>query len=152
ACFNAAVRICKESADPPPRNWDSPQFVDVYSTRCGSVYQLLNPRSELNRVYAPQVVPRLLSGALTYAELGSLPERDLCPAALAEERAKIADRCRAEELAKLGLKVSTIFQCPHCKQRRCTYTEIQRRSLDEPPDYLCECLNPMCRRKFNGQT
>jgi len=148
ACYNAAVRTCKESADPPRRHWDSPQFVDVYSTRCGSVHGLLDPRSATNRSYAPRVVARLLSGELTYAALGSLPERDLCPAALAAERAVIAARSAQRVVAK----ESAIFQCPHCKERRCTYTEVQRRSLDEPPDYVCVCLNERCRRQFNGRT
>lgn len=147
ACYNATVRISKGESDPPRRQWEEPLFVDIYSTRCGSVYGLLDPESTPSRLYDPQVVQRLLSGALTPAEIGQLEERELCPRALAAERAEIAARSAQRVVAK----ESAIFACPHCKERRCTYTEVQRRSLDEPPDYICVCLNERCRRQFTGR-
>jgi len=147
SCYNATVRISKGESDPPRRNWDTPQFIDIYSTRCGAVYCLLDPVSAPCREYGPQVVPRLLAGELAPAALGDLAERDLCPQAMAAERAEIAARCAQRVVAK----ESAIFQCPHCKERRCTYTEVQRRSLDEPPDYICMCLNERCRRQFTGR-
>jgi DNA-directed RNA polymerase subunit M/transcription elongation factor TFIIS len=56
---------------------------------------------------------------------------------------------RAEQ--KVAEKESNLFRCPHCGMRRCTYLEVQRRSLDEAPDYLCRCLNPQCGRRFTGR-
>ena len=145
SCFNAAVRLSKESAEPPRRHWDSPAFVDTYSTRCGAVYSALDPASTSCKVYGPQLIPRILNGELIPSALGVMTERDMCPPATEAERAEILSRSSQRVIEK----ESTLFLCPHCKARRCTYIEIQRRSLDEAPDYICTCL--ACRQKFTGR-
>jgi DNA-directed RNA polymerase subunit M/transcription elongation factor TFIIS len=145
ACFNAAVRTSKESAEPSRRAWDSPVFVDIYSTRCGAIYSALDPASASCRTYGPQLTARLLSGELTPGALGEMSERDMCPPALAAERAEIASRS-AQRIIE---KESALFRCPHCNARRCSYIEVQRRSLDEAPDYICKCL--ACNHKFTGR-
>ena len=145
ACFNAAVRTSKESAEPSRRAWDSPVFVDIYSTRCGAIYSALDPASASCRTYGPQLTARLLSGELTPGALGEMSERDMCPPALAAERAEIASRS-AQRIIE---KESALFRCPHCGARRCSYIEVQRRSLDEAPDYICKCL--ACNHKFTGR-
>jgi DNA-directed RNA polymerase subunit M/transcription elongation factor TFIIS len=153
SCFNASVRASKESEEPPRRQWDSPVFVDIYSTRCGTIAVLLNPASAPCRAYKSNglLISRLLgeSGVMSLSpeDLGELNEKELCPAAVAKERAEIA--MRAEQ--KVAEKESNLFRCPHCGMRRCTYLEVQRRSLDEAPDYLCRCLNPQCGRRFTGR-
>lgn len=152
SCFNAAVRASKESENPPRRQWDSPAFVDIYSTRCGTIAAHLNPASAPSQAYKGEVrlIDRLLGesgGHLSPEDLGDLSEKDLCPAATAKERAEIS--MRAEQ--KVVEKESNLFRCPHCGERRCTYIEVQRRSLDEVPDYPCRCLNPACKRRFMGR-
>lgn len=154
SCFNASVRASKESEEPPRRQWDSPAFVDIYSTRCGTINGLLDPRSTSCAAYGATLVVRLLAAEpidglapLRPEELGDLTEKALCPQATAAERAEIAKRSEQ----KVDEKESNLFRCPHCHERRCTYREVQRRSLDEAPDYLCLCLNPDCKRRFTGR-
>jgi DNA-directed RNA polymerase subunit M/transcription elongation factor TFIIS len=146
SCFNAAVRASRESEEPPRRQWDSPPFVDIYSTRCGTIAGLLDPTSSSCRAYGATLVQRLLAGALRPEQLGELTEKELCPQAMAAERAEIAKRSEQ----RVAEKESMMFRCPHCGQRRCTYREVQRRSLDEAPDYLCFCLN--CNHRFTGRS
>lgn len=148
SCYNAAVRASKESEEPPRRQWDSPAFVDIYGSRCGAICRLLDPESSACRTYQATLVPRLLSGELAPGALGDLSEKELCPQASAAERAEIAKRSQQ----KVVEKESNFFRCPHCGERRSAYQEIQRRSLDEAPDYLCRCLNPKCRRRFTGRS
>jgi len=148
SCFNASVRASKESEEPPRRQWDSPAFVDIYSTRCGTINGLLDPTSTPCRAYGLSLVARLQSGGLAAETLGDMTEKELCPQATAAERAEIAKRSEQ----KVVEKESNLFRCPHCGERRSTYQEIQRRSLDEAPDYLCVCLNPKCRRRFTGRS
>lgn len=145
SCYNAAIRQSKESDEPTRRQWSSPAFVDIYSCRCGVINSLLDPMSTSCREYGPQLASRLLSGDLAPESLGDLKERDLCPAATAAERAEIASR----SMQTVAEKESNLFRCPHCKERRCTYREVQRRGLDEPPDYRCMCL--ACGRRFAGR-
>ena len=66
-------------------------------------------------------------------------------AAIAAERAEIASRS-AQRIIE---KESALFRCPHCGARRCSYIEVQRRSLDEAPDYICKCL--ACNHKVTGR-
>jgi hypothetical protein len=146
SCYNAAVRASKESEDPPRRQWDSPAFVDIYGTRCGTINGLLDPDSSACRAYGATLAPRLHGGAIAPGALGDLTAKELCPEATAAERAEIAKRV----VQKVQMKESTLFRCPHCNERRCTYREVQRRSLDEAPDYLCLCIS--CGRRFTGRS
>lgn len=146
SCYNAAVRISKESEEPPRRQWDSPAFVDIYSTRCGAIDGLLNPQSSACRAYGANLAARLLNKELAPGSLGDMTEKELCPQATSAERAEIAKRSEQ----KVEEKESNLFRCPHCGERRSAYREVQRRCLDEPPDYLCVCLNVNCRHRFTG--
>lgn len=148
SCYNATVRMSKELEEPPRRQWDEPAFVNLYSTRCGTINGLLDPASEACRRYGATLVGRLLSLEVDPAVLGSMSEREICPAATARERNEIARRAgqHVEE------QESNLFRCPHCGERRSKYREVQRRSLDEAPDYICMCLNPACRHTFFGRS
>ncbi len=145
-CYNAAVRTSKGAEDPPRRQWDSEGFVSIYSDRCGAINGLLDPTTEANRLYSANVIPRLLSGELSPESLGGMCVRDLCPRATEAERAEIAHR----QSQKVVMKESTLFMCPFCKERRSEYETVQRRALDEAPDYLCSCLS--CGKRFTGRT
>jgi len=144
SCYNAAVRTSKESEDPPRRQWDSPAFVDIYGTRCGTINGLLDPSSSACRTYGATLVPQIFDGKLSPAALGDMTSKELCPQATATERAEINKRTNQ----KVQMAESIVFACPFCKVRRCTYQEVQQRSLDEAPNYLCLCLN--CNLRFRG--
>jgi len=146
SCFNAVVGICKNSEEPPRRQWSSPAFVDIYNTCCGTRAVLLNPTSSVSKAYGATLIPQLLSGEINPNDLGSLTEKQLCPRATADERAEIAKRSNQ----KVAQKESNLFRCPHCKARRCTYRSVQLRALDEAPDYFCLCLE--CKMRFKGNS
>ncbi len=40
------------------------------------------------------------------------------------------------------------FQCGKCKQRKCTYFQLQTRSADEPMTTFVQCVNCNNRWKF----
>ena len=58
SCYNAAVRTSKESEEPPRRQWDSLPFLDIYSTRCGTINGLLDPTSSSCQKYGPILISR----------------------------------------------------------------------------------------------
>lgn len=144
--YNAVVSTCKASEVPQRRNWDSEQFKALYSERCGVLACLLDPESSQTRKYGATLGPRLLSGECDARAAGAMSARDLCPEASAAERRDIA--LRLEQ--RIDEKESNLFGCPYCGVRRCKYKEVQRRSLDEPPDYDCRCL--ACGRGFRGRS
>lgn len=147
SCFNMAVAICKNSDDPPCRNWSSQVFVGIYSSKCATVNNYIDPSSEACKLYGTEVIDKLLIDIDFAKEIGKKTEKELCPQAMARERAEILARTSQ----KIEEKESIMFRCPHCGERRCTYQTVQRRALDEAPDYSCKCLNPACMRRFTGK-
>lgn len=157
ACYNATVTACIHAEDPPRRQWDSPAFVDVYSARCGVVLSALDPDGpcaafESCKGLAQRLLdtahgrPQQISpAALALAtSLGARSAAELCPEALANERAEIEQRLAQH----IEVSVDTRFPCPHCHARRCTVVEVQRRSADEGRDIDCTCLE--CGLPFRG--
>jgi DNA-directed RNA polymerase subunit M/transcription elongation factor TFIIS len=145
SCFNAAVRMCKNSENPPRRQWDSPQFKDIYSTRCGTVNILLDVDSSTCREYGSDLIPGLINGTISRHDVGDCTPKNICPQATARETAVIVNRSKQ----KVSQKPSALFMCPHCHVRKCNFQTVQRRALDEAPDYLCLCLN--CDKRFTGR-
>ena len=147
SCFNATIQISKKSEEPPHRNWDSPIFYDIYSTRCGVILNILNPNSITCKTYGNKLLLSLLNDEIKASEIGFMSEKELCPESIAIECAEIEKR----KGQKIEEKISTLFECPFCKQRKCSFTQVQLRSADEAPDYKCKCLNPECLRRFKGK-
>ena len=146
SCYNAVIRMSKVAEYPLQRQWSSPLFLDMYSSRCGTINEHISTTSLTHAAYGPICIDRLLNRVLLPSALGSLNVVDICPAATAVERDEIAFRSKQ----KINQKESNMFSCPNCGVRRCVYTEVQRRALDEAPDYLCNCLQ--CGKRFKGQT
>ena len=156
ACYNAAVTACVNAEDPPRRQWDSAPFVDIYGARCGVVLGSLDPAGccasfpscagLARRLTAtPPGGERLTPAALALAAaLGALTAAEICPEAFAVERAEIERRLAQH----IEVNECTMFTCPHCRVRRCTYVERQRRAADEGRDYDCTCL--ACGLPFRG--
>lgn len=145
SCYNAIIKNSKQSEDPPCRQWDSPIFIEIYSNRCGIIYNLLDPKSISSKTYGSTLLQQVLDETIDIKEIGFKTERELCPQATQKERDEIAIRSEQHVIEK----ESNLFRCPNCKERRVTYREVQLRALDEAPDYLCKCLN--CKHRFKGK-
>jgi DNA-directed RNA polymerase subunit M/transcription elongation factor TFIIS len=146
SCYNATIQASKKVDNPPARSWASAQFTAMYGARCGTVIALIDPEGGPTLSYGPIVVSKIARGELPLGEIGFMTSAELCPESSALERATIARRMNQ----KIESKESTLFACPHCGERRCVYQEVQRRGLDEAPDYDCVCLD--CKRRFSGRS
>ena len=145
SCYNAIIKNSKQSEDPPCRQWDSPIFIEIYSNRCGIIYNLIDPESNSSKLYGSSLLQDILDKKIDIKEIGFKSEKELCPQATQKERDEIAIRSEQHVIEK----ESNLFRCPNCKERRVTYREVQLRALDEAPDYLCKCLN--CKHRFKGR-
>lgn len=145
SCYNAIIKNSKQSEDPPCRQWDSPIFMEMYSNRCGIIYNLLDPKSLSCKTYGSTLLQQVLDGSIDLKEIGFKSEKELCPQSIQKEKDEIAIRSEQHVIEK----ESNLFKCPNCKERRVTYREVQLRALDEAPDYLCKCLN--CKHRFKGR-
>ena len=136
SCYNAAVRTSISSEEPPRRQWDSPLFVDVYSTRCGTIAVFLDPGSAPCRAYGATLARRLLAAApvdglppIRPDEVGNLSEKELCPRATEAERAEI--KKRSEQ--KVVVKESNLFRCPHCGHAAARTSRCSGGASTRPP-------------------
>ena len=151
SCFRAVIQQCKLTESPFRRCWESEQFVALYSARCGTVNSHIDADSSVCRVYGAGLLFRLLADegsadALSADALGTMTAAEMCPAATEHERAEIDLRSQQH----VAEKPSDLFQCPvpTCRARKCTYREVQTRSLDEPASIYCRCLE--CGHRFRG--
>lgn len=145
SCFNATISNCRNSDEPPPRNWESDLFVEIYySSRCGTILRLLSPNSLSSIEYGPILVNKLLSNKILPSNVGFMDENIICPESQEVEKINIQKRLNQ----KIEEKYSDLYTCPSCKQRKCIYNTVQRRALDEAPDIICKCLNPECLITF----
>lgn len=143
-CYAIIIKSSKQSEDPPCRQWTSPLFLEMYSNRCGIIYNLLNPESSSCRLYGSTLLQSIIDGTIDISMIGSMSEKELCPQATQKERDEISLRSEQRVIEK----ESNLFKCPNCKERRVTYREVQLRAIDEAPDYLCKCLK--CNHRFKG--
>jgi DNA-directed RNA polymerase subunit M/transcription elongation factor TFIIS len=145
SCFNHVIHKSKNSDVPINRQWESQEFVEIYSERCGAIISLLDFTMTPCQTYGHHVINRLLGLEEPFLEpkdLGKISEKKLCPQASAAERNEIARRSEQ----KINTKSSNLFQCSHCGERNCDYKTVQTRSLDEAPDRHCLCL--VCNHRF----
>ncbi|CAO3614851.1 unnamed protein product [Cunninghamella blakesleeana] len=105
----------------------------------------LNLKSKSN----PGLRQSTVSGELTIKKLCTMSVEDM-----ASEESKARDRLLAEEAlfkargAGTAQAETDMFICGKCKQRRCTYFQMQTRSADEPMTTFVTCINCGNRWKF----
>lgn len=147
SCYRYVVERCKNSDVLICRRWDT-QFKDIYYRHCATLKYYLDVTNSTNSINslnpADYVINGLKNNTIKAEDIGFMTEKELCPSAFENESKLIEIRVNQ----KIDRKVSTLFKCPKCKQNKVTYEEYQSRSLDEAPDYLCECLNPLCGHRF----
>ena len=143
SCYRATIHNCRNSDDPPPRNWESSSFVEIYySARCGIILRLLSPNSASCKEFGCVLVNKILDGQIDPDNVGFMNESEICPESQEFEKIDIKKRMDV----KIEEKTSNLYQCPSCKERKCTYTTVQKRSLDEASGVSCECT--VCKYKF----
>ena len=139
SCYQSIIVRCKHSDTLICRRWDT-QFKEIYYRHCATVKYYIDSESS----FSTYLLGGIKNNTIKPADIGFMTEKDLCPSAFESESKIIEIRVNQ----KIDRKVSNLFKCPKCKLNKVTYEEYQSRSLDEAPDYLCECLNPVCGHRF----
>ncbi|KAH9597293.1 Transcription elongation factor S-II [Trypanosoma melophagium] len=85
----------------------------------------------------------IVEGRLPVEVLVHMKERDLLnPEERKKQEEAFLERSKdtdLSEIRKATATKSTLFQCPSCKARDCTWTQRQTRSGDEPMTVFCLC-------------
>jgi transcription elongation factor S-II len=97
----------------------------------------------------PDLRRKVLEGGIAPEELITLSPEDLASDAKREDNQRIRER-KLFDAAPAASKQATTdqFQCGKCRQRQCTYYQMQTRSADEPMTTFVSCLNCNNRWKF----
>lgn len=144
SCYNSVINTCKKSTIQIRRNWDNPIFKQIYSNKCGSICVVLDKDSPTFIKFGPVVLTDIFNNVIDINKIGTISIKKLLPQSIKSEQDEI--NIRSEQ--RVIEKESNLFKCPSCKERRVSYREVQLRSIDEAPDYLCKCIN--CGHNFKG--
>ena len=131
--------------DIEPLAWENPKFTDLYMSKSRSVITNLDPKSYLNYVGQEKIIQRFFSGTLTPENLVNALPHELAPD---RWKSMIEQRIHEAKISSKAFITSTtdLFKCGKCKQRKCTYYQMQTRSQDEPMTTFITCVN--CGNKW----
>ncbi|KAH0556641.1 transcription elongation factor S-II isoform X1 [Cotesia glomerata] len=105
--------------------------------------------ANLRDVKNPTLKTNFLVGVITPARLASMTAEEMA----SDEIKKLRDKFTKEsindsQLATVQGTQTDLLKCGKCKQRNCTYNQIQTRSADEPMTTFVMCNNCGNRWKF----
>tara|TARA_B100001063_G_scaffold45843_1_gene39592 strand:+ start:3921 stop:4442 length:522 start_codon:yes stop_codon:yes gene_type:complete len=140
--FNYSIRKAKSKN--VVRKWENKYFVQIYKDRFKSIYFNLNPKvSTCNKSLVKKIKKKKIkTNKLTFMTHQEMNKEKWDK--LIQEKIK-----RDKNLTEDSLCASTDeFKCYKCKQRKCTYYQLQTRSADEPMTTFITCLNCGNKWKF----
>ena len=133
--FNFAIKISKEKN--VVRKWENKYFVVLYVDKLKSIMRNLDKKNIVGNM---SLLKRLKKKEFKAHELAFMKHHQLYPEKWKElVDAKIE---RDNNATKIDFSAATDeFQCWKCKNRKCTYYQLQTRSADEPMTTFVCCLS-----------
>jgi DNA-directed RNA polymerase subunit M/transcription elongation factor TFIIS len=119
------------------KSWNLQAFRDVYMAVARRMIGNLDPKSYIKN---KNLWERFHTKELTLEEIAKQNYYELCP----ENWQEMVDRQAKREKIQLEgdfSRATEKWMCNGCKQRKCTYYELQTRSADEPMTIFIHCLN-----------
>jgi transcription elongation factor S-II len=122
------------------KKWDNRYFVELYKSHLRSIY--------INLKNNPGLVASIGidEGQLKPHEIAFMTHQDMMPERWTELLAKKAK----EDANRYEVNVQAAtdsFTCRKCRSKKCTYTQIQIKSSDEPMTTFVSCLDCGARWK-----
>lgn len=124
------------------RAWDNPLFHDMYLAVARRVVGNLSPSSYVKN---GSLLERYKEGDITLETIVNHNYYELFP----EKWQKLVDQQAKMERIQLEgdfSRATDRWQCSTCKERKCTYYELQTRSADEPMTIFIHCLH--CQKRW----
>jgi len=124
------------------RSWDSKQFKWLYKKNYNKVYSNISYNSN-----AGFVLDKIKFGKWEPEQIITMKNQELYPDLW--EDIILKNKKKMDLLSKEhNVQGTSMFKCGKCKQRNCTYYQMQTRSADEPMTTFVTCLNCSNRWKF----
>ena len=112
------------------KKWDNAYFVQLYVDWLKCIFINLENSDVLSMLSSKKIKPH---------ELAFMTHQDMNP----NMWAKIIEDKKNRDKNKYELKIEAstdLFTCRACKSNKCTYTQLQTRSADEPMTTFVTCL------------
>jgi len=124
------------------RSWSAPQFKWLYKKNYNKVYSNICTNKN-----ADFVLGKIKYGLWEPENIVSMKPQELYPDIW--EEIIIKNSRKMELLSKeKNVQGTSMFKCGKCKERNCTYFQMQTRSADEPMTTFVTCLTCANRWKF----
>lgn len=122
------------------KKWDNRYFVELYKSHMRSIY--INLKNNPNLVASIG----LEDGQLKPHEIAFMTHQDMMP----ERWTTLLEKKTKEDANRYEVNVQAAtdsFTCRKCRSKKCTYTQIQIKSSDEPMTTFVSCLDCGARWK-----
>ena len=128
-----------------PKNWDNRFFKRTYMNKSITLYLNLNPNSYVGNDQLKNKLKKMSDQDIE--NIAFLKPLDIFP----NHWKGLIEKKTAEDeflyMKKHGA-VTNQWKCAKCKERKCTYYQLQTRSSDEPMTTFVTCVNCNHRWKF----
>jgi DNA-directed RNA polymerase subunit M/transcription elongation factor TFIIS len=120
-----------------PASWLCDAFVEVYRSKCRSLYANLNKDSYIANT---RIMDRLKDREFMPHELASMKYDNLFPELWKDiiDKKLLKNRSAYEQTAA---SMTDKYTCGKCKKKKISYYELQTRSADEPSTHFFTCLH-----------
>jgi len=108
----------------------------LYMNKSLQIYYNINPKSSVKN---PLFLERIKSGELEISKIPMMTPQEIFP----EHWESLQEKQKATDeflYLKKPEAETDEFKCGKCRQRKCTYYELQTRSIDEPMTKFVRCL------------
>lgn len=143
--YNWTIDYCTRNNMQP--YWKNEVFANIYNVKMISLLSKLDSKS-IN--YSKDLCDKIKDNTYKPHDLANLEEYELEPDRYNQVLTKKLEFER-NELNHIDATVGAtteLFKCFKCKQRKCSYYELQIRSADEPATIFISCLNNKCKNKW----
>jgi len=137
--------VCRATEKRIECKWNSARFRKLYDLKYKDVLANMDMEGPIRNTYLMETIMR---GKILPHEVGFLRQQDMLPCRW-EHIISMERQNRTHMNAhKSAEAYSTEFKCPRCKERRCSYAEVQTRSADEPMTIFVTCMNVKCKHQW----
>lgn len=119
------------------KKWENKHFKNLYLSKVMSVYSNLKSDSYIGN---QELIEKLINEDIKAYDIAFLTPNESFPSRWKEiydKKAKI-DECKYERRMEIA---TDTYKCGKCKQRQCTFYQLQTRSADEPMTTFVTCVN-----------
>ena len=123
-------------------NMNNRVIIRLYLNKCVSLYDNINPSSYIGN---KNLIKKIKKKEIDLDNIAGMTPQQLYP----EHWNKLLDKQNNTQeylYSKKFVSISEDYKCGKCKEKKCTYYQLQTRSVDEPMTTFITCLN--CGHKW----